>query len=130
VRAVSTCGDAGGFNLAGGPCEQNTPKGRRCVHHGDPEKALAHQRRSSLVRATRELKALGPDTPEPVFESRESIVMWCQTMAKLVLVGKVEPRLADSARGFSLLALSAHELAALDRLEKLERVIVKGQRLA
>ena len=127
---MSTCGDLGHVNKAGEPCRQNTPKGRACPFHESPETLLAHQRRSSIVRATRELKALSPDTPAPSFETRDDIVHWCEQMARLVLTGKVEPKLADSARGFGLLALSAHELAALDRLEKLERVIVKGQRLS
>jgi hypothetical protein len=118
------------LSAEGRPCPANPrrepdPDGRRrCYQHSqDPvvtqERALARDRGARVNR----YKALPPDTPLPRFTSRQAVVRWAERTAHLVLTGVLDPRLAAEARGLATLALQAHELAAVERLDDLERVI-------
>lgn len=121
-----------GHQLCGQPTAEGTPCQQRhpCLWHGPG--VTAEDRRELARRGglAARWKTLPPDTPAPSFDSREAIVRFAEEHARLVLTGQLEPKLAAEARGFALLALTAHELAALDRLERLEKIVVKGRRLA
>jgi hypothetical protein len=65
----------------------------------------------------------------PSFDNRENIVRYAEDRAHLVEPGQLDPRLSAEARGWAALAMTAHELSALDRLARLEKV-VKGKRIA
>lgn len=120
ARAGHHCGDLGHRNQAGEPCGQITARGKACPHHGPPELALAHQKKAGLIAQLKHQRVLPEDAKVPEFESPEAIRRWAGEMALLVGTGKLEPRLADTMRGFAVLALTTHELAVIARLELLE----------
>ncbi|HTK91396.1 MAG TPA: hypothetical protein VL948_14210 [Verrucomicrobiae bacterium] len=75
------------------------------------------------------LRTLPADAPVPSFNTREEIVEYAETQAHLVATGQLDARLSTEMRGWADLAMKAHELSALDRLARLEKV-VKGKRIA
>ncbi|HEY3195575.1 MAG TPA: hypothetical protein VGK42_10110 [Candidatus Dormibacteraeota bacterium] len=112
----------------GAPCGQRIGDGRQCIWHGEHATPEA---RSAIARlgGLRTLRTLPEDSPVPSFNSREEIVDYAEEQAQLVGIGKLDPRLSAEMRGWADLAMKAHELSALDRLAKLEKV-VKGKRIA
>ena len=112
----------------GAPCGQRIGEGRECIWHGPdatPEARAAIARRGGL----RMIRSLPEDSPIPSFNSREEIVDYAEQQAQLVATGRLDARLSAEMRGWADLAMKAHELSALDRLTKLEKV-VKGKRIA
>jgi hypothetical protein len=101
------CGDRGFRNATGQPCGQtiggNAPG---CIWH-----VRTPAERSLLALkggiASRMRSALPASTPEPPFDSPDSIVAWAQRMAHAALTQDVDPRRMAEARGFGQLALSA-----------------------
>jgi hypothetical protein len=112
----------------GQPCGQFVDDGARCVWHGDD---VTGADRTALARrgGLRALRALPEDAPVPSFNTREEIVEYAEEQAQLVGTGRLDPRLSAEMRGWADLAMKAHELSALDRLARLEKV-VKGRRIA
>lgn len=111
-----------GVKADGSPCRFAVAEGREwCTWH-DPERS-PDEKAAIAAKGGRPRATLPPGTEAPVFKTRESIVAWAEVTARLVLVGALDPKIADTARGLADLAMRAHELAALDRLDKLERVI-------
>jgi hypothetical protein len=112
----------------GQPCGQLVDDGAKCIWHGEqatPEARSAIARRGGLGK----LRALPADAPVPSFNTREEIVDYAEEQAQLVATGQLDARLSAEMRGWADLAMRAHELSALDRLARLEKV-VKGKRVA
>ena len=123
------CGDKGHMSATGGPCQQNiAASASGCLWHAD---GVGAEARSAIARlgGLRTIRALPPDAPVPSFDTREEIVEYAEEQAQLVATGQLDPRLSAEMRGWADLAMKAHELSALDRLSRLEKV-VKGRRLA
>ena len=121
-----TCGKP---TRSGEPCGQVLGDGgRECIWHGEQATPEA---RSAIARlgGLRTLRALPEDAPVPSFNTREEIVEYAEEQAQLVGTGRLDPRLSAEMRGWADLAMKAHELSALDRLGRLEK-IVKGKRIA
>jgi hypothetical protein len=101
------CGDKGHLTATGQPCGQViAPDAPACIWHSRD----AEGRRLLAMRggiASRMRSALPESTPEPPFDSPDSIVAWSQQMAKVALTQDVDPRRMAEARGFAQLALSA-----------------------
>lgn len=118
------CGDRGFLTAAGQPCGQTIgARASACLWHS----RNAEERRALALRggiASRMRSALPATTPEPPFDTPESIVAWAQRMARSALVDDVDPRRLAEARGFAQLALSALSTKAqaqlVDALLKLE----------
>jgi hypothetical protein len=101
------CGDRGHVGRDGQPCGQViSTSAQACVWHSRD----AEGRRLLALKggiASRMRSALSASTPEPPFDSPESIVAWSQRMAHTALTQDVDPRRMAEARGFAQLALSA-----------------------
>lgn len=101
------CGDRGHVTAAGEPCGQTIGvNAAACIWHS---RTTAERRLLALKGgiASRMRSALPASTPEPPFDSPESIVSWAQQMARVALTEDVDPRRMAEARGFAQLALSA-----------------------
>ncbi len=112
----------------GAPCGQRVSGERQCIWHGEGV-TPADRTALALRGGLKQIRVLASDTPVPSFNSREEIVDYAEESAQLVAIGKLDPRLSAEMRGWADLAMKAHELSALDRLAKLEKV-VKGKRIA
>lgn len=112
----------------GTACGQTLGPERQCIWHGDD---ATPESRSAIARlgAVKLIRKLPKGAPDPVFRSREEVVEWAEETAGKVLRGELDPRLSAEARGHALLALAAHDLAARDLLDKLQKVVsVRGGR--
>jgi|RhiMethySRZTD1v2_1073278.scaffolds.fasta_scaffold19254_7 hypothetical protein len=126
MSAPRVCGKP---TRTGEPCGQVLGAGEReCIWHGTQATPEA---RSAIARlgGLRMLRTLPADAPVPSFNTREEIVEYAETQAHLVATGQLDARLSTEMRGWADLAMKAHELSALDRLARLEKV-VKGKRIA
>jgi hypothetical protein len=102
------CGDLGYVNHAGRPCGQVIGRGvGGCIHHDPRRPGAAHAAQVKGAIASRMRRAMAASTPEPPFDTIESIVAWAQRLARAALVEDVDPRRLAEARGFAQLALSA-----------------------
>jgi hypothetical protein len=101
------CGDRGHVGVTGQPCGQTiSPNAQACVWHSrTPEGRRLLALKGGI--ASRMRSALPASTPEPPFDSPESIIGWAQQMAHAALTQDVDPRRMQEARGFASLALSA-----------------------
>ena len=95
-----------------------------CIHHDPTRPGAAHAVQVKGSIASRMRRAMAASTPEPPFDTIESIVAWAQRMARAALVDDVDPRRLAEARGFAQLALSAlgarTQQQLIDALLKLE----------
>jgi len=127
VAELRLCGRA---KDDGAPCGYRLNGDRQCPWHRDGVTAEDRQLVAAKGGLASRWKTLPPDAVVPTFRTREDVVRWAEEHAALVLKGELHPTLAAEARQMAALALQAHELAALERLDRLERVVVKGRRLA
>jgi hypothetical protein len=118
------CGDKGHVTAVGAPCQQTIgANARACIWHS----RTSAERRLLAMKggiASRMRTALPATTPEPPFDSAESIRSWAQRMARVALTEDVDPRRMAEARGWAQLALAslnaqaqAELVAALDRVQ-------------
>jgi hypothetical protein len=101
----------------GTPCQQPPT----CPFHKSPELLHAHQ--SLAGRHNRRPLRLPEDSPIPRFRTQQDVLDYSEQSAHLVATGHLDPKLSMEMRGWCMVALAAHELAALDRLHRLERML-------
>lgn len=94
----------------------------RCISHAADQRAKQLAVTKGAIVSHRP-SALPETAPVPDFQTRESIVAWCESMADLVLKARLDPRYADSAGRLAALALAAHDLAARDLLDTVKKYL-------
>ena len=121
----------------GGPCRasagfvvlEGDGVARCLTHTQDATRARRRDERNARGGAGRVL-TLATDTRKPDFSTRRRVVKFTEDLAHLVLTGQLDPRLSAEARGCASVAMTAHELDALERLDKLEARVLGRRRTA
>jgi hypothetical protein len=107
----------------GEPCQQKTP----CPWHAD---GVTPEDRSALARrgGWRARRVLPADTPLPALRSEQEVLDYIEANARLVSIGQLDTKISSELRGWAQLALAASELAVLERISRIEKVI-RGRRV-
>jgi hypothetical protein len=74
-------------------------------------------------------QVLPASTPLPNLRNEQEVLTFVEEHARLTAIGELDVRVSAELRGWCMVALAAHELVALERLGRLEK-IVKGKRIA
>jgi hypothetical protein len=109
----------------GGPCQQRAAD---CPWHSPgvtPADRAALARRGGLA-ARQVLPAA--TTPLPNLRNEQEVLAYVEEHARLTAIGELDTRVSAELRGWCMVALAAHELVALERLGRLEK-IVRGRRV-
>jgi hypothetical protein len=120
--------------LESGPCRGNPVAVEgdgvaRCLSHALDVTRVRRREERNAKGGLKRLRTLPVDTKTPSFQSRQRVVRFLEELARQVLTGEVDPRLSAEARGCAAVAMTAHELDALERLNALEKRI-GGRRIA
>lgn len=95
---------------------------------GTPRCRLHGRVRDEVQDALSRLRTLPKETEVPRLRSREEVVEYLEDRIHLTETGVLDPRVLNAVTKAVATALQAHELAALDRITKLEKVI-RGRRI-
>jgi hypothetical protein len=120
--------------LESGPCRGNPVAVEgdgqaRCLSHALDPVRIRRREEGNNAGGRARLRTLPGGTKAPSFQSRQRVVRFLEELARQVLTGEVDPRLSAEARGCAAVAMTAHELDALERLNALEKRI-GGRRIA